>query len=371
MPLTGIRDMSVIQPPPEDRLSIRTAIVPFDKEVVREAIRRELSRGGQVFFVNDTVRGIPAMERRLRALVPEARLGVAHGQMVGRDLAKVMLAFLDHEIDLLLCTVLIESGLAFPKANTILINRADRFGLAQLYQLRGRVGRSKHRAFAYLLVPGGSVLTREAKKRLEAFAEFGELGSGFRLAMRDLEIRGAGNLLGPSQSGHVAAVGLELYMQLMDQAVRELKGEEMAPEIDPEIKLPVPAYIPEGYIPDVHERLAFYKRVASRASEEEIADLAEEMADRCGNIPPSVANLFELVSLKNFLKALFITSLDYDGDRIFLTFHEGAESMREKVLTLIGENPERFAFSPDLRLSIAFPARDWRDVATEVRKVLH
>jgi transcription-repair coupling factor (superfamily II helicase) len=248
MSVVGIRDMSLITTPPEDRLAIKTFINRFNAEVIKEAIVRELRRGGQVFFVHDRVHTIRAMARFLNELVPEAHLAIAHGQMSEKELEKVMVSFIMKEVNLLVSTTIIESGLDFPSANTIIINRADRMGLAQLYQLRGRVGRSKYRAYCYLLIPGESVLSKEAHDRLKAIFEFSELGSSLRLASRDLEIRGAGNILGTSQSGHIAAVGMDLYTQLMEETIKELQGEKLIPEIDPEVNLPIPSFIPEDYI---------------------------------------------------------------------------------------------------------------------------
>ncbi|MCX5894437.1 MAG: transcription-repair coupling factor, partial [Proteobacteria bacterium] len=245
--LLGIRDFSVINTPPQDRLSIRTTISRFDENVIREALVQELRRGGQIFFVHDRVRSIPAMALFLRKLVPEARLGIAHGQMKAHELEEAMIQFIKKEIDLLLCTTIIESGLDFPAANTIIINRADKLGLAQMYQLRGRVGRGKLRAYACLLIPGEATVSQDAARRLEALTEFTELGSGYRLAARDLQIRGAGNILGHAQSGQIAAVGLDMYLQLLEESIHELKGEKVPPRIEPAVNLPVQAYIPEDY----------------------------------------------------------------------------------------------------------------------------
>jgi len=370
MSLIGARDMSVIGTPPEDRLSIKTYINRFDANVVKEAIVRELRRGGQVFFVHDRVRSIPAVAKFLREIVPEAKLAIAHGQMSERQLEKVMLSFIKKEVNLLLSTTIIESGLDFPSANTIIINRADKFGLAQLYQLRGRVGRSKYRAYCYLLVPGESVLSKEAKERLQAIFEFSELGSSFRLATRDLEIRGAGNILGSSQSGHIAAIGLDLYTQLMEETVKELKGEEVSPTIDPEINLSIPAFIPEEYIGDVNQRLVIYKRLASCMDDREVDEIREELTDRYGILPPVVDNLLEIIAFKNFLRGVLVSCIDYNGKEIILTFHPQAKGPLEKILALIESNSKRFKFSPELKLSIAFKARDWKEVIDEVKKLL-
>ena len=260
MSIIGIRDLSIIETPPVDRLAIQTYVTRYDERVIRDAILRELERGGQVFFLHNRVETIDRIAMKLADLIPEAKMAVAHGQMKPKDLEQVMLDFLDNETQVLVCSAIIESGLDFPNANTIIINRADRFGLAQLYQLRGRVGRSHRHAYAYLLIPGEQAITPDAEKRLRALQEIDGLGGGFKLALHDLEIRGAGNLLGQQQSGNITAVGFELYTEMMQNAVRELKGEEVTPDVEPEIRLGISAYFPDDYIPDVNQRLFFYKR---------------------------------------------------------------------------------------------------------------
>lgn len=370
MSMVGMRDLSTINTPPQERLAIKTYIVKFDRETIRNAIVREINRGGQVFFVHDRIRSIPAVARFLRNLVPEANLGIAHGQMHERDLEKVMVSFLKREVNLLLCTTIIESGLDFPQANTILVNRSDKLGLAQLYQLRGRVGRSRYLAYAYFLIPGESVLSREARERLAALIEFTELSSGFRLATRDLEIRGAGNLLGSSQSGHIAAVGLDMYTQLLENAIKELKGEEIPLEIEPEIHIRIPAHIPEEYIGDINQRLVMYKRLASHRSEEELQEIRDELIDRFGRIPEPVYNLFEVVRLKNLLKTFFVRRLDFNGREIILLFDERAAQFLDKILNLINRQPMRYSFTPDHKLKLAFRDRDWKRIIGEVKKVL-
>ena len=370
MSVVGIRDMSVIGTPPEDRLAIKTFINRFDAGVIQEAIVRELRRGGQVFFVHDRVRSIRAIARFLKELVPDAHLAVAHGQMSEKELEKVMLSFIRREVNVLVTTTIIESGLDFPSANTIIINRADRMGLAQLYQLRGRVGRSKHRAYCYLLIPGESVLSKEAHDRLKAIFEFSELGSSLRLASRDLEIRGAGNILGTSQSGHIAAVGMDLYTQLLEETIRELKGEKFVPDIDPEIHLPIPSFIPEEYIADVNQRLVFYKRLSSCLDDAGVAEVHGELNDRFGPPPAPVSNLLQVISFKNFLRPFFITGINYTGREITLTFHPQAEDALGTILSLIESDPRRFRLSPDGKLSIAHTGNSWADVMQEVKKLL-
>ena len=370
MSMVGVRDMSVINTPPEDRLAIRTFITRFDGGVIREAITRELSRGGQIFFVHDRVRTIPAMARYLSGLIPEAKLGVAHGQMSERQLEKVMLAFVNREVNLLVCTTIIESGLDFPAANTMIVNRADRLGLAQLYQLRGRVGRSKFRAYCYLLTPGEEALSRDARERLQAIFEFSELGSSLRLATRDLEIRGAGNILGASQSGHIAAVGLDLYTQLMEEAIKELKGETIVPDIDPEIALSIPAFIPEDYLSDINQRLLFYKKLASCPDDGSIDAVGDELVDRFGKLPPPVSNLLRVMHLKTILRRYLVTRITCRRKEIILNFHPQAEHSLDKILALIASNPRRYRLSPQLQFIIAHDTSDWQGVVDEVSRLL-
>ncbi|MGQ9693951.1 MAG: transcription-repair coupling factor [Thermodesulfobacteriota bacterium] len=370
MSLGGIRDLSVIQTPPENRLSIRTYITEFDEDIIREAIRRELRRGGQIFFVHNRVQSIPAMEKFLGRLVPEVRLGIAHGQMAERELEKVMLAFLKKEIDLLLTTTIIESGLDFPTANTIIINRADKLGLAQMYQLRGRVGRAQERAYAYLLIPGLEVIGREARKRLEALREVTELGSGFKLAMHDLEIRGAGNILGDAQSGHIAAVGFDMYLQILEEAVRELKGEEVVVEVEPEIDLPLPAYIPADYIGDINQRLVFYRRLSTAKTEEEIAELAAELKDRFGSLPSVLENLLEIMYLKLILKKGQIRRLATEKGKIVLTFDAQAVFDPQKLVAFVAQGKGRREFTPDQRLKVSPDHKGGPGLLWEIKKLL-
>ncbi|MFH1626443.1 MAG: transcription-repair coupling factor, partial [Pseudomonadota bacterium] len=370
MSLVGLRDLSVINTPPEDRLAIRTYITKFDEKTIRRAILREIKREGQVFFVHNRVESIPAMTRYVKKLAPEAKVGTAHGQMAEKDLEKVMLSFLNKEIDLLVCTTIIESGLDFPSANTIIINRADRLGLAQMYQLRGRVGRGKEQAYAYFLVAGKYLISKDAMKRLKALSELTELGSGFKLAAHDLEIRGAGNILGSFQSGHIATVGYDMYVELLEKTIKELKGEEVASEIQPEININVPAYIPENYIKDTNQRLVVYKRLASIRSDEEVEEITKELTDRYGKTPVLVENLLEVVRIKNLLKRFLITSVEYNGEEIVLSFDPNAQASLGKILELIGSDQERFRFSPDLKLSITFITGDSRSVLNEIKNVL-
>jgi transcription-repair coupling factor (superfamily II helicase) len=352
MAVSGIRDLSLIQTPPENRLSIQTFVVRYDDEVIREAIEREFRRGGQVFFVHHRVQNIHAMANHLKRIVPEASLAIAHGQMREKELEKVMLQFVRKDYNLLVCTNIIESGLDIPAANTILINHSEQFGLADLYQLRGRVGRGSHQAYAYLLIPGDLILSRDAMRRLRAIQELSELGSGFKLAIQDLEIRGAGNLLGPSQSGHIAAVGFELYTQLMEKAVRELKGEEVIEEITPEIHFHLPTFIPEFYVEDPAERLSLYRRLSLSRSEEEVEAIREELEDRFGKIPMEVAHLLEVIKVKILLTQLSVKKFEETSSQIVLTFDERTRVPPQKVVAMVHGGEGRYRLTPDSKLVI-------------------
>ena len=358
MAVSGIRDLSLIQTPPENRLSIRTSVIRYDDEVIRQAIQREFDRGGQVFFVHHRVQNIQPLANHLKRLIPEASLSIAHGQMKEKELEKVMLQFVRKEINLLVCTSIIESGLDIPTANTILINHAERFGLADLYQIRGRVGRGSHQAYAYLIIPGDLTLSKDAMRRLRAIQELSELGSGFKLAIQDLEIRGAGNLLGPSQSGYIAAVGFELYTQMMEKAVRELKGEEVVEEITPEIHFHLPAFIPETYVEDPGERLSLYRRLSLSRSEEGVETLREELIDRFGKIPKEVAHLLEVIKVKILLTRLSIKKFEETPSQFVLTFDESTRVSPQRVVDFVHQGEGKYRFTPDSKLVI----EGWPDV---------
>ena len=321
MSLVGLRDMSVIETPPRDRLAIQTVVSPFNEELVRKAIENELARNGQVYFIHNRVESIYSLATLVSKLVPKARVVVGHGQLGERELEQVMLKFIRDEADVLVSTTIVENGLDIPRANTILINRADRLGLAELYQLRGRVGRSNQRAYAYLLVPPEQVLTEIARKRLAAMKEFSELGAGFRIAALDLELRGAGNMLGRQQHGHIEAIGFDLYVQMLERAVAKLKGEEGAPELRTTLSLGMDVRIPPGYIPSENLRLRTYKRVSSVASEAEKQDVHKELEDRFGPLPKSVENLLEFAVLKSMCERLRIAAVERQGTKVALRFH--------------------------------------------------
>jgi transcription-repair coupling factor (superfamily II helicase) len=370
MSLVGIRDLSIIETPPLDRLAIQTYVTRYDERVIRDAILREVGRGGQVFFLHNRVETIDRLALKLADLVPEAKMAVAHGQMRPKVLEKVMLDFLDNKTQVLVCSAIIESGLDFPNANTIIINRADRFGLAQLYQLRGRVGRSYRHAYAYLLIPGEQAITPDAERRLRALQELDGLGGGFKLALHDLEIRGAGNLLGEQQSGQIAAIGFELYTEMMERAVRELKGEAVAPEVEPEIRLGIPAYFPNDYIPDANQRLFFYKRLASLAKPEESDEIKAELKDRFGPYGQTVENLFLVMELRRVLKVFLVQQISASDGRVYLLFHAESPVKVEKLLALIKTQKNRFRLSPDGRLSFTPAHQDWEPMVGEVVELL-
>ena len=321
MSLVGLRDMSLIETAPRDRLSIQTVVTAFDEDVVKRSIENELARDGQVYFIHNRVESIYSLANLVTKLVPRARVVVAHGQMGEKDLEKVMLKFIRDEADVLVATTIVENGLDIPRANTILINRADRLGLAELYQLRGRVGRSPVRAYAYLLVPPERILSEIARKRLAAMKEFSELGAGFRIAALDLELRGAGNMLGRQQHGHIEAIGFDLYVQMLERAVAKLKGQEAAPELRTTISLGMDLRIPQEYIPSENLRLRTYKRISSVASEDEKQDVRKELEDRFGQLPKSVENLLEFALLKSISERLHIASVERQGSKLALRFH--------------------------------------------------
>jgi transcription-repair coupling factor (superfamily II helicase) len=331
MGLAGLRDVSQINTPPPGRLEIHTEVSPWHDDLIREYLTRELDRGGQVFFVHNEIQSIESVARKLKRLVPGVRMAVGHGQMSGRRLADIYLGFAAGDFRLLLSTAIIESGLDMPNVNTIIVNRADRFGLADLHQLRGRVGRSQEQAYALFLVPTQHETSPDARKRLSALLAYSRLGSGFKLALRDMEIRGVGNLLGTEQHGHVARVGFNLYTQMLKEAVANLKGEQVAPE--PELALDVPAYIPKEYVADSFERVAIYKRLLAVDTEPELDELRAELADRFGRYPDSVEPLFDvaLVRVRSRKLGLLKVTLKHDQAVIVGT---------EKTVKLAGGMPE-------------------------------
>jgi transcription-repair coupling factor (superfamily II helicase) len=322
--LTGARDMSTIQTPPHDRLPVETIATQYDERLIRDAIQRELNRGGQVFFLHNRVTTIDTMLAKLKSLVPQARIVVGHGQMHADDLEEVMTKFVNGEADVLLSTTIIESGLDIPNANTIIIDRADRFGLSELYQLRGRVGRYKHQAFAYLLLPRHASLLNDVRKRISAMKQYSTLGSGFKIAMRDLEIRGAGNLLGSEQSGHITAVGFELYCQLLKQSVGSLKGEKIKPRVEVRVALDFlgdAGNLPENYVTEPHHRIEIYRKLAQATEKSALDALQKELRDRFGPLPPNVELLLAVGELKILASEKNVTAIEVEEDKLKITRH--------------------------------------------------
>lgn len=352
MSLSGLRDLSVIETAPVDRMAIRTYVTRFDESLIRQAILQELRRGGQIYFVHNRVQTIAAMAEQLRALVPEASISVGHGQMPEKELEQVMLDFVSGKSNLLLASTIIENGLDIPRANTIIINQADHFGLSQLYQLRGRVGRSDRRAYAYLLIPGEAALTRDARERLRILQELTELGAGFRIASHDLELRGAGDLLGGKQSGPIAAIGFEMYTELLEETIDRLRGHERQEKIDPEIRLGLSAFLPENYVPDPNQRLQLYQRMAATEQDEQLFDLVDELRDRFGELPAAAETLIGVMRIRVLLKRLWVELLEYDGRRLSLLFHAATKTSPDLIRRLVTEQPERFRLGSDFRLSI-------------------
>jgi transcription-repair coupling factor (superfamily II helicase) len=336
--------MSVIHTPPEARLPVKTFVSEYSEDIIKEAILREMERGGQVFFLHNRVRTINQTAAELSELIPQARITVGHGQMPEVDLEDVMVSFANQEADVLVCTTIIESGLDMPNVNTIIIDRADRFGLAQLYQLRGRVGRGEHRAYAYLLVPRGRRITSTAEQRIEAILEASELGSGFRIAMRDMEIRGAGNLLGAAQSGQIHSVGLTLYSQLLQEAVNELMSEQGSEGLAtgqvsadlPRIDVPLPSSIPDSYVSHLPTRLSLYQRFAQMQDREEVKEIEEELRDRFGPLPEVVENLLSLVDLRALAAGLDIESIVQSAEGIAVGFRNPVGSARAPLQRALG-----------------------------------
>ena len=369
MSLLGMRDMSVIETPPRDRLAINTQVVQFSENVIRSAIEVELARDGQIFFIHNRVESIESIAALLKKIVPNARIAIGHGQMNEKEMEDVMLDFIDYKYDILVATTIIENGIDIPRANTIIINRSDNYGLSQLYQLRGRVGRSNRRAYAYLLIPSELELTPIARRRLSAIREFSDLGAGFRLAALDLELRGAGNILGGQQSGHLDALGFDLYTKMLERTIAELKGDEVADETSVSINLGVDVAIPKEYISDASQRLRTYKRISSAASEEELLQIHAEVEDRYGRIPQSVDNLFDYGRLRKLAERMAIVSIDKAADGVAIKLGTTARVAPEKLMNLLAE-VEGSSFSPNgiLRMKVltADPIKTAREMLTAI-----
>jgi len=369
MSLVGLRDMSVIETPPKDRMAIQTIVASWDDKLIQSALEQELDRGGQVYFVHNRVESIWEIAAKLQELVPKARIAVGHGQMGETELEKVMLQFMHHEADILVATTIIENGLDIPLCNTILINRADRLGLSELYQLRGRVGRSNRRAYAYLLIPREVELTPIARRRLAALKEFSDLGAGFKIAALDLELRGAGNLLGGEQSGHIEAIGFELYTQMLERAVREMKGEAAPDEAETQLNLGLNIRIPADYIPEENQRLQMYKRVARVETESQLNDVGLELKDRYGPPPPAVRNLLDYASLKLLCLRVGVTAIERKRDSVTFKFRQNAAVDPEQLARFV--SAQRGAqFTPDGMLKFVVKATAAADVLRALHTVL-
>ena len=370
MSLLGVRDISVIQTPPEQRQAIISYISEFDPVIVTEAIQKEMDRKGQIFFIHNNINTIWNIAKYLKELVPEVRLAVAHGRLSERELEKAMFQFLNKEIDMLVCTTIVESGLDIPNANTIIVNRADRFGLAQIYQLRGRVGRSNEQAYAYLFISKEAALTRDAEKRLRVLMEHTGLGAGFQIAMNDLKIRGGGAALGVSQSGHIAAVGYDMFLRLMEDSIASLKGETVVEKLEPEINVPMSVFIPESYIADIDQRLMAYRRLAKMMELKEVADFKDELIDRFGNLPPEAGNLLLKIMLKILSIKAGVKKLDLSEQLLFLWFSELHQKRPFSLLEMVEQNPKQFNFMPDNGLKVMLSEKGMRGIIAQTKNIL-
>ena len=371
MAMGGLRDLSLITTPPAERLAVKTFVLEWNETVVREAAMREIRRGGQIYFVHNTIETIEKTAQAIRELVPEANVAVGHGKMRERELEQLMLDFYHRRFNVLVCTTIIESGIDVPTANTIIIDRADRFGLAQIHQLRGRVGRSHHRAYAYLITPPRKAMTADAVKRLEALESLEELGAGFTLATHDLEIRGAGELLGDEQSGQIQEIGYNLYMELLERAVAALKTGKQADlerpmDAGPEVELHLPALIPEDYVPDVHLRLVLYKRVASTQTREELDELKAEMIDRFGPMPQYAKSLFRSAQIKLRAGELGIRKIDAGATSGYMIFEEQNKIDSKRVLKLVQGKPKDYRLDGPLKLRFTHDARTEENLFTRI-----
>ena len=371
MSLMGARDMSIIETAPKERLPIHTEIQAFSEEHIAEAILREIDRGGQVYFVHNRVQSIHSMKEFLERLVPQVRFGVGHGQMAERELEKVMVDFMERKYDCLISTMIIESGLDIPSVNTLIVNRADRLGLAQLYQLRGRVGRSNRRAYAFLLIPSWKSLRKPAVRRLRSIEEFSDLGSGFHISMRDMEIRGAGNLLGAQQHGHISAIGFDMYCRLLDEAVNEIKGDEVELTVDPDIQVSVSAFIPDDYVADADEKMSFYQRLGEARQTVEVLAIEEELEDRFGKLPEPTASLLDTLHLRLLCRQLKVETLNV-GPTMSLTFLPDKVLEREDVERMIKQSPQplQFLLGEAARIEVELEGNNAARRVASAKKVL-
>jgi transcription-repair coupling factor (superfamily II helicase) len=370
MSLMGVRDISIISTPPEHRKSIITYISEFDDAVISDAVKKELGRKGQIFFVHNNIHSIEAMAKHLQELVPEVRLDVAHGRLGEEELELVMMRFMNKEIDLLVCTTIIESGLDIPSANTILINRADRFGLSQIYQLRGRVGRLDEQAYAYLFIPKESTLGKDAQKRLKVLMEHSDLGSGFQIAMSDLKIRGGGTILGASQSGHIAAVGYDMFLKLMENSMAELKGETVQERLEPEININIHASLPEFYIADIDQRLYAYRRLAKMTELNEITDFKAELTDRFGDLSAETENLLLKIMLRVMAIKAGVSRVDLNEQQLLLSFSQVHQKNPSGILSMVLSEQDRFQLTPDQILKVKLKKGNISFLISQAKNIL-
>ena len=369
MSILGIRDMSVIYEPPQNRKPVQTYVLEYDDEIVREAITKELEHDGQVFYLFNNVEGIEAKANKIQALVPEAKIGVAHGQMSGRELEEIMQDFIDKKINVLVCTTILESGIDIPNANSIIVENADRLGLAQLYQIRGRVGRSEKQGYAYIMYKKDKLLSEVADKRLKAIKEFTEFGSGFKIAMRDLEIRGAGSILGEMQHGHMEQVGYDMYCKLLDQVVKEMKGIQVEEEIDVQLDLDVSSYIPDEFIEDSNQKIEIYQEIALCKNEDEIKDITDSIIDRYGNMPKEIEKLLDIARIRNECRAKNIIKVAQKSDKVIFYFDEKTFdfSVVDKLLKKYGM---RIKFSPAKNPYVTYKLKNINDILKEIKEFL-
>ena len=368
--LMGVRDLSVIETPPKDRLAIKTYIHKFNEAAICQAIKKEVGRGGQVFFVHNWVASISSMTDYIKRIVPGINVDFAHGQMREHKLEKVMMKFINREIDVLICTTIIEAGLDIPSANTIIINRADRFGLSQLYQLRGRVGRDCHQAYAYLLVPDDILLSDLTRRRLRAIEELSDLGSGFQLASRDMEIRGSGNYLGHQQSGHISAVGFDLYCKLMEETVREIKGEIPEQDFEPEINLHIKGFIPKDYIPNLNQRLEFYRRLYMTYDQENTGKILNELEDRYGPPPEPLKKLIAVLEIKFLCHQLKINDISLTNGKVKIKVMNETPISIESVMSSIEKGTHRISFLNDNSFQMEIAGKNWNEICVEIKRNL-
>jgi transcription-repair coupling factor (superfamily II helicase) len=371
--MIGVRDMSVIEEPPEERIPVQSYVLEFNENVIRDSILKEIDRDGQVFYVYNRVQGIDEIAKKIQEIVPEARVGIGHGQMGERELENVMIDFMNYEYDVLVATTIIETGLDVSRANTMIIHDADKMGLSQLYQLRGRVGRSNRIAYAYFMYERNKSLTEIAEKRLKAIKEFTEFGSGFKIAMRDLELRGAGNLLGSQQSGHMESIGYELYVKYLEEAVKKLQGIDVRDDIETEVDFNVDAYIPKKYIDDEILRVETYKKIAMISDQESYEDMLDELIDRFGEYPRAVSNLLKIAKIKGMSNKMGIVKLQQLEPYLIIHFKSGEALTSEVVneLVMCYRNKIAFDASSEPKLKFRLKASTQKEILAGVEEIVN